>query len=70
MKRCSWVRLIVRGWGGIAGLLVSCARNTSSDGRRTVPKQNAAVTRRTLAERSTRPAFSKFESYQAALSSL
>ena len=36
-KRCSWVRFIVRGWGGIAGLSTSWARKTSCDKERVAP---------------------------------
>src|SRR4029079_8394619 len=36
-KRCSWVRFIVRGWGGIAGLSTSWARKTSWDEERVTP---------------------------------
>jgi hypothetical protein len=48
MKRCSWVRLIVRGWGAIAGLSASCARDTCCDGGRAAPMENATTIRGTL----------------------
>ena len=40
------VRLMVRGWGAIAGLSASCARKTCSDGERIMPKENVAATMR------------------------
>ena len=47
-KRCSWVRLIVRGWGAIAGLSASCARTTCCDGERAAPMKNATTIRGSL----------------------
>src|ERR1700720_3698241 len=44
-KRCSWVRLIVRGWGGIAGLSTSWARKTSCDEERVTPSERTAATK-------------------------
>src|SRR4029077_8476451 len=46
MNRCSWVRLMVRGWGAIAGLSASCARQTCSDGERIMAKEDLAATMR------------------------
>jgi hypothetical protein len=48
MKRYSWVRLIVRGWGAMAGLSASWARDTCCDSERAAPMENAMAIRGTF----------------------
>jgi hypothetical protein len=55
VKRCSWVKLMVRGSGGIAGLLSSSARTSSGGDETVTPIESTAEIRKTRGYRPIHP---------------